>query len=369
MEYAKKRIQKLAGILRVLCVIATYVLKAVLVGTIVFIIVIFCNQKLIAGAEVVSNSFLFQTLQNNGILDGMENTYQAAIALFIAFINFLVTLFYVNFFRDILTVIAKEDRPFQLKLAKKLRRVAWLLIFVVLYAPLVGAVLFLITLLFSYLFEYGAYLQEQADQTQHIQEEMILSFAEISENKSGQTGQHIRRVAEYTKILALEMGMSEKQAEALRLASTMHDIGKLIIPSEILDKPGRLTDEVFAVIKTHTTYGGQLLENVEGDIMELARIVALEHHEKMNGKGYPAGKSGDEISLEGRIVAVADVYDALTSRRSYKVAWSEKEAYDEIVRCSGTQFDPQVVEAFQRAYDRIDAVRRKYTDERGSVCA
>lgn len=369
MELAKKRIQKLAGALRVICTIASYVLKAILVGTAVMIILVFCVKSLTESVEVESYSFLFRMLQNGDVLEGMDTPFKAAIALFIAFLSFMAFLFYVNFFRDILTVIAKADRPFQLPLARKLRRVAWWLMLVVLYIPVVGLVLFLITLLFSYLFEYGAYLQEQADQTQHIQEEMIMSFAEISENKSGQTGQHIRRVAEYTKILALEMGMSEEAAEKLRLASTMHDIGKLIIPSEILDKPGRLTDEEFAVIKTHTTYGGQLLENVEGEIMGLARTVALEHHEKMNGKGYPKGIAGDEISLEGRIVAVADVYDALTSRRSYKIAWSEKEAYDEIVKCSGTQFDPKVVEAFQRAYEKIDAVRQKYADERAGQMA
>ena len=97
--------------------------------------------------------------------------------------------------------------------------------------------------------------------------------------------------------------------------------------------------------------------------MTLARQVALEHHERYDGKGYPNGEKGDEIGLEGRIVAVADVYDALTSRRSYKDAWDPKTAYDEIVRCSGTQFDPQVVQAFVAAYDQIDEARRKYADE------
>ena len=143
----------------------------------------------------------------------------------------------------------------------------------------------------------------------------------------------------------------------------MHDLGKLMIPSEILEKPGRLTDEEFAEIKKHPTFGEHLLHNVEGDTMTLARQVALEHHERYDGKGYPNGEKGDEIGLEGRIVAVADVYDALTSRRSYKDAWDPKTAYDEIVRCSGTQFDPQVVQAFVAAYDQIDEARRKYADE------
>jgi HD-GYP domain-containing protein (c-di-GMP phosphodiesterase class II) len=155
-----------------------------------------------------------------------------------------------------------------------------------------------------------------ADQTNHIQEEMIYNFAEVTENKSGQTGKHVRRVAEYTKILAGAMGYSEHDADEIALASTMHDIGKLMIPSQILDKPGKLTDEEYAVIKTHTTYGGKLLDHVEGEIMTMGRTIALEHHERCDGKGYPKGLKDGEISPYGKIVAVADVYDALTSRRN-----------------------------------------------------
>ena len=223
--------------------------------------------------------------------------------------------------------------------------------------------MFLLMRFFSLIFEYGAYLQDKAEETSRIQEEVIVSLAEITENKSEQTGQHIRRVSEYSRILARQMGFAEEAAENLRLASTMHDLGKLMIPSEILEKPGRLTDEEFAEIKKHPGYGEHLLHNVEGDTMTLPAPVALEHHERYDGKGYPNGEAGEEISLEGRIVAVADVYDALTSRRSYKDAWDPKAAYDEIVRCSGTQFDPKVVEAFVAAYDQIDAARRHADEE------
>ncbi|MDO4539409.1 MAG: HD-GYP domain-containing protein, partial [Coriobacteriales bacterium] len=183
-----------------------------------------------------------------------------------------------------------------------------------------------------------------------------------TENKSGQTGQHIKRVSEYTRVLADEMGFAPDEVERIRLASTMHDIGKLLVPSEILDKPGRLTDEEFAIIKKHTTYGGQLLNNVEGDVMRLSRTIALDHHERWDANGYAQGKGADEISLEGRIVAVADVYDALTSRRSYKEAWDDREAYDEIVRCSGSQFDPKVVEAFCARYEEINQIRKDFQD-------
>ena len=210
------------------------------------------------------------------------------------------------------------------------------------YNPLLGITSFSITLLFSYIMEYGAYIQERADETNRIQEEIIMSFAEITENKSGQTGQHIKRVSEYSRVLAKQLGLAEDKVELIRIASTMHDVGKLMIPPEILEKPGKLTDEEYAIIKTHTTMGGQLLYN--------------------DGKGYPTGLAGEDISLEGRIVAVADVYDALTSRRSYKNAWSEKDAYDEIIKGRGSQFDPKVVDAFAAAHDKILEVRDKYKD-------
>ena len=156
------------------------------------------------------------------------------------------------------------------------------------------------------------------------------------------------------------MGMSKERADQLGLASTMHDIGKLMIPGEILEKPGKLTDEEYAVIKTHTTYGGKLLENVEGEEMALARIIALEHHERPDGRGYPKGLT--QISQEGRIVAVADVYDALTSKRSYKEPWEQDRAYQEIVKGAGTQFDRDVVRAFEAAYGEIERVREQYKD-------
>ena len=230
------------------------------------------------------------------------------------------------------------------------------------YSPLLAVVLFAVTLLFSFVLEYGTFLQERAGETNRIQGEMIVSFAEITENKSGQTGQHIRRVAEYTRVLAVRLGLSGEQAETLSLASTMHDVGKLLIPSEILEKPGKLTAEEYEVIKTHTTFGGQLLENVEGDEIALARTVAMQHHERYDGKGYPLGLRGDEISPEGRVVALADVYDALTSRRSYKDAWSEEQAFEEIQKGRGTQFDPKVVDAFLDARQEFWDIRTRLAD-------
>jgi len=285
----------------------------------------------------------------------MINLFAFALsqAVFLAFISVLNGLV-----RD----ITENEKPFRVETAKQLRRNTFWLVLLMFWNVLAGAIILLIALLLSYLIEYGAYLQEKADETTHVQEQVIISLAEITENKSGQTGQHVRRVAEYTRILADELGYPQDQLDAIRLASTMHDIGKLLVPTEILEKPGRLTDEEFAVIKRHTTDGGHLLENVDGDVMRLSRTIAVDHHERWDGGGYAQGKKGEEISFEGRIVAVADVYDALTSRRSYKEAWDDREAYDEIVRCSGTQFDPQVVEAFKARYDEINAVRQQLAD-------
>ncbi len=290
----------------------------------------------------------------------MDPGTAGAVGCAVSAVTFAFLALFTRSFQKLITAFTESEKPFTRDTAEKIRKMSFAVLLTLIYNPLAGIVIFLIALLFSYLVDYGACIQEKADATSRIQEEMIVSFAEITENKSGQTGQHIRRVSEYSSILAKELGFSAEQAERLRLASTMHDIGKLLIPGEILEKPGKLTDEEYAVIRKHTTYGGQLLEHVEGDVMETARTVALEHHERPDGKGYPEGKT--DISMEGRIVAVADVYDALTSRRSYKSAWTGEQACEEIVKGSGTQFDADVVRAFLSSYDSISAIRERYRD-------
>ena len=187
----------------------------------------------------------------------------------------------------------------------------------------------------------------------------------FTENKSEQTGRHIRRVAEYSRIIAEELGLGEDRAKVIRLASTMHDIGKILIPSEILEKPARLTDAEFNIIKKHPGYGEELLRNVEGDVIGVAKTIALEHHERPDGRGYPRGLQSDSLSLEGQIVAVADVYDALTSKRSYKDAWDEQAACHEILKGRGTQFSETVVDAFERAYSSINSVRQQLQEDNG----
>lgn len=373
MYEVKKRIVKVAKALSVAATVAHVVTIVLMVVTALQIgasltyhtpfVARFSDVQLSKIESVLGRSAIFELLFETANLQAMDPIYQKAIELFITFLSLVVLLFYISLFKKLIRHIIEEGQPFSATAASHMRKGSYGLILLALFNPVLGLLLFLLLRFFSLVFEYGAYLQEKAEETSRIQEEVIVSLAEITENKSEQTGQHIRRVSEYSRILARQMGMPEEKVESLRLASTMHDLGKLMIPSEILEKPGRLTDEEFAEIKKHPTFGEHLLHNVEGDTMTLARQVALEHHERYDGKGYPNGEKGDEIGLEGRIVAVADVYDALTSRRSYKDAWDPKTAYDEIVRCSGTQFDPQVVQAFVAAYDQIDEARRKYADE------
>ena len=324
--------------------------------------VLYSPQASVFIGDRLNNNFLFKILVTFAGLQSMEPKYQAAIGCTVIFISYVVIFAILKMFAGIMKFLAEGERPFDVQTARHIRHNSfWLLLFFM-YNPLLGITSFSIMLLFSYIMEYGAYIQERADETNRIQEEIIMSFAEITENKSGQTGQHIKRVSEYSRVLAKQLGLAEDKVELIRIASTMHDVGKLMIPPEILEKPGKLTDEEYAIIKTHTTMGGQLLYNVEGEEMKESRTIAMQHHERYDGKGYPTGLAGEDISLEGRIVAVADVYDALTSRRSYKNAWSEKDAYDEIIKGRGSQFDPKVVDAFAAAHDKILEVRDKYKD-------
>ncbi len=194
------------------------------------------------------------------------------------------------------------------------------------------------------------------------QKEMIFAFAEISENKSKMTGEHIKRVAEYMRILGRASGFSEDFVEKLSTASMMHDIGKLMIDEEILDKPSKLTDEEYNIMKSHVLYGYALLKNTTGDIMDVASEIALQHHERWDGKGYLSMR-GAEIAYPARLMAVADVFDALMSKRYYKEGWSVQEAYDEIVRGSGTQFDPDVVKLFQEHIQEFVQVLEEIPDK------
>jgi len=195
----------------------------------------------------------------------------------------------------------------------------------------------------------------------HSQEELIYAFAEISESKSKVTGEHIRRVAEYMSILAKASGFEKEYVDKLSVASMMHDIGKLMISEEILDKPDKLTDEEYAIMKNHVFYGEALLAKCPGDIMKIAKTIALEHHERWDGSGY-MGMKGEEISYISRLMALCDVFDALTSQRYYKEGWSLEDTYNEIVRLKGIQFDPDVVDLFVEHFDEFKLVLKSLPD-------
>ena len=367
MENIRRRIQKSGRFMQTVCRIAIILLFISIAAVIVVMPLAYSHDTVADYAQDIltqefSNSSFNIVMEGDGTPEVRQLIIWLLGTLHIIYrVMLMICLF---LFDRLLGGIAKGEQPFVRSTAKKLKVMSYFLLPVAAISSLVtGIGLFLVTRFMSYLFEYGAYLQDQADEKSRIQEEMILSFAEITENKSEQTGQHVRRVAEYSKILAEEMGLPPEEVERVRLASTMHDVGKLLVPTEILEKPARLTDEEFAEIKKHSAYGEMLLRTVEGEIMELARSIALEHHERVDGTGYPDGKAETAIGLEGRIVAVADVYDALTSKRSYKEAWDERRAYEEIVAGAGSQFDVLVVKAFQRAYKRINEVREKFADK------
>ena len=359
----QQQITRGGRILAVACKIAMILLTVSVVINIGLLIAVFFSADMQSVArEIYEDNAIFQTLHHFIEESSLKPMHVAAIGCFIAIITPASLLPFVHFAYTMFRHLAAGDRPFNLEAARKIRKYAWFMLLFLLYNVPLGLIAFGLTVMFSYIMEYGGYIQEQADETNRIQEEMIMSFAEITENKSGQTGQHIKRVSEYSRILARQLSLPPERVEEIRIASTMHDVGKILIPSEILEKPGRLTDEEYATIKTHTTMGGELLKNVEGEEMRLSRTIALQHHERYDGKGYPGQMHSDVISLEGRIVAVADVYDALTSKRSYKNAWKEEDAYQEIVKGRGTQFDPQVVDAFVAAHDQILEAQEKFKD-------
>lgn len=201
---------------------------------------------------------------------------------------------------------------------------------------------------------------EYAKNLYRTQAELVEQFAIISESKSGQTGQHIRRVGKYMEVFADELGIVDDR-DNLVLASMMHDVGKLWIPGEIIEKPAKLTKDEFAVIKKHTKYGFSLLEKNPGRIMELARTIALEHHERYDGGGYD-GKKGEEIDYYSRIMSIVDVFDAMLSVRSYKPAYPPELVYEEIVKEAGGQFDPELVEVFKRCYPRLKEIAAENPD-------
>lgn len=189
--------------------------------------------------------------------------------------------------------------------------------------------------------------------------EVVHRLALAGDYRDDDTGGHCHRVGDVSYKIACECGLYEGDCELIRLAAPLHDIGKVGIADKLLRKPGRLTPEEFEQIKAHTEIGAEILANSKSEILQVAHVIARSHHERWDGTGYCRKLAGEEIPLAGRIVAVADVFDALTSERPYKHAWTVDEAVAEIERAAGTQFDPLVVQAFVSALARtkVDELR------------
>ena len=192
--------------------------------------------------------------------------------------------------------------------------------------------------------------------------ELIQKLARAAEYKDNETGMHVMRMSRYARIIGVAWGLDEHQAAQLLRAAPMHDIGKIGIPDEILLKPGRLTPEEFEVMKQHPQIGAEILGDSDSELIKLARSIALCHHEKWDGSGYPNGLAGEEISLEGRIVAIADVFDALTSKRPYKEAWSIEKTMALFREQSGSHFDPELVKLLEQNLDQIIEVKERWQD-------
>ncbi len=194
------------------------------------------------------------------------------------------------------------------------------------------------------------------------QKEVVFTMGAIGESRSKETGNHVKRVAQYSYILAKNYGLSQHECDVLREASPMHDIGKIGIADAILNKPGRFNDEERAIIQTHTALGYEMLKHSKRELLLAAATVSYEHHEKYNGTGYPRGIKEDEIHIYGRITALADVFDALGSDRVYKKAWPDEKIFSLFKEERGEHFDPKVVDCFFENLDEFLEVRDKYKD-------
>jgi len=197
---------------------------------------------------------------------------------------------------------------------------------------------------------------------EETQKEVVFTMGAIGESRSKETGNHVKRVAGYSKILALAYGMDEKEAEMLKQASPMHDIGKVAIPDAILNKPGKLTEDEYIIMEGHAQLGYEMLKYSKRPLLLAAATVAHEHHEKYDGTGYPQGLKGEEIHIYGRITAIADVFDALGSDRVYKKAWEDERIFDLFRSESAKHFDPGLVDLFFDNVEEIVAVRESYRD-------
>lgn len=192
--------------------------------------------------------------------------------------------------------------------------------------------------------------------------EIVQRLGLAAEYKDNETGLHVIRMSHFSRILGIAAGMTEHEADDLLHAAPMHDVGKIGIPDRILQKPGPLDADEWKIMQSHVTIGAEIIGEHAGGMLALARSIALTHHEKYDGSGYPHGLKGDQIPLVGRITAIADVFDALTSERPYKKAWSEDEALAFLREQKGRHFDPQLVDLFAGQMPAIREIRLRWAE-------
>jgi putative two-component system response regulator len=230
-----------------------------------------------------------------------------------------------------------------------------------------------------------AAVRQRTAELENSRRDLIHCLARAAEYRDDDTGQHVLRVGRYTRLIAEALGLPEEQIEMLEQAALLHDIGKIGIPDAVLLKPGRLTEDEFALMQKHPGFGKRILSSYSSDeeivlkrhaevgahilevgssrLLDLARTIALTHHERWDGTGYPLGLKGTDIPLVGRITAVADVFDALSSRRTYKKAFPLDECFQIMQDSRGTHFDPKVLDAFLSVRDKVVNVQLHFADE------
>lgn len=204
------------------------------------------------------------------------------------------------------------------------------------------------------------YFEEQ--KLEQTELELVFMMSTLADKHCEETSGHVERVAEYSKLIAKLLGYGEEQAELIKKASAMHDIGKVTTPDHILHKPGKHTDEEFIIMKEHAQAGYEILQKSKLPLMQTASIIAHQHHEKWDGSGYPKGLEGEEIHILGRIVALADVLDALSSSRKYKQGWEANEVFSFLKSQSGKHFDPRLINLFIDNFGSFLEIRNQYTD-------
>ncbi|MEE8540903.1 MAG: DUF3369 domain-containing protein, partial [Desulfobacterales bacterium] len=205
------------------------------------------------------------------------------------------------------------------------------------------------------------YLTKEIIETQ---KEIIETLGEIVETRSEETAYHVRRVSELAYLLALKAGLEKGEADLLRLASPMHDVGKIGIPDAILNKPGKLNKQEFELVKQHTVIGAEILGKSKRRVIEAAAIVAYQHHERWDGKGYPQGLRGEDIHIFGRIIGLVDIFDALCHSRLYKPAWEYAKVLQYFKESRGQSLDPELVDLFLDNFEEFSAVCKKYADDK-----